>query len=180
MSNDHRRHDASEFNEDDNPFLGYDSSWDFVDPDEFLEKLNRTMDSLAPDDPDPDYTMPEEFRSIWLAALEDMEEEDRKFSSGNIILNMRQYIRFCTALQFLKELQSRGIGTVTKADFKKSKSPSEIEFESEAFLLHGVDKDRFAEVIEGCCFDASVTSRDTIVLNLSFSDMWLPIPDGDI
>ena len=163
-----------------------------MDPEDIEKQISETsrfvqaMEDLAPENPDPDYVIPEESRSFLLpifnAAVENMKAEDKTKMSGDVVLNVRQYKYYHKIFQLAKDLMERGIVTEIRHGFKRTSRPIEFHFRTKDSLrLEGEDKNTFSEVLgHASSFDFYKRVKDGDVFDgvdftIMFHDMWIPV-----
>jgi len=183
----------------------WDPEWDFLDAEEIERQIEGLVDEDhggdAPGDRGPSGEAVEKWRKFMSAiddlasdkevmplesreflapimrnALKEAARKEKAFSEGNIVLNFRQYKRFCESAAFLKDLKSRGLVESFTPHFLKSSSPSEIEFTFGELRLNGEDRIKLAAMIEGVCrFQLFRKDGGPITARVAFPKMWLRV-----
>lgn len=182
----------------DNMNMPWNPEWDFLDADEIEKRLSeqrqddqaaaafaKAIDDLFDQDEPPDSPMPEGARNLLAplfgAFMDSLDREDRAFSSGNIILNFRQYKRMYMAWDLAKNMKSRGTADKIRVDFKKGKRPSEISFETKRLDVSDAEKETLADIVSGAgVVDAACTLDGKVRITFTFPDMWLSIHDAAV
>lgn len=137
-------------------------------------------------DETPDGRMPIESRavlgSIWEEVMAFMEQKEREFAEGNLMLNFPQFKKLRDAFLWAKDLERAGMVSEVKCAYReRSGQPSDIEFHTDRLDLTGALKDRFADAVgDSCVVSACVKLTGGLDFTLRVPDIWIPIPDMDL
>jgi hypothetical protein len=188
MNKDERRKDGGEEE------FRWDPDWDFMDADEISKIVGEkakdssddsraemkdfldAMSKIASGDEELADKAIEAVRPYFEKAFMQIEEERSSFAGGNILLNFKQYKRFCESVIFAKELKDSGRIKEYEPRLIKGKEPSELIFIFDKLVFEGDEKKKFADMMgDALTFSIRSTSDLEIKTTVRFPNMWLPV-----
>ena len=145
------------------------------------EDIKELMDALEKiGNGDPDAQIPEGAKALLRSASEQLDEKNREFVSGNIMLNPEAFRVFRKIAVFLKNMKEAGMGEVDIMDYSPSLMPARIRFSTEELVLSGESLLEFASCVE-MSSDLEIYPETDGRLRLDFGvrEMWKGVDLGE-